>query len=72
MRLSKNLHLVLSMDHTDPKFDVNCASNPALFTKCDIVWLNKWTPESMLNIARIELSNETLDQLQPKEKEDLF
>lgn len=37
-RCRKNLKIVLSMDNSNKDFGVNCASNPALFTKCNVIW----------------------------------
>ena len=35
VRVQMNLRVVLSLDHTHKMFAANCASNPALFTKCN-------------------------------------
>jgi hypothetical protein len=39
--------VVLSMDATNPTFLVRCESNPALYTRCDIVWMGEWRRASM-------------------------
>lgn len=46
-RVRQNLHVVLSMDPSNPDFDARCASNPALFASCAVMWLDTWTPERM-------------------------
>lgn len=46
-RCKKNMKVVLSMDHTNKDFASNCAANPALFTKCTVMWLPALTKESM-------------------------
>jgi dynein heavy chain 2 len=47
-RVRQNLHVVLSMDPTHPKFAVRCESNPAIFNKCTILWMGKWTKQVAL------------------------
>ena len=54
-RVQKNLKIAISLDFTNPDFDKNCASNPALFTKCDIIWMNPWTDASMRTLFENEL-----------------
>ena len=46
-RVQSNLKIAISLDFTNPDFEKNCASNPALFTKCDIIWMNQWVNASM-------------------------
>ena len=46
-RVRQNLHVVLSMDPSNPDFDARCASNPALFASCAVMWLDTWTRERM-------------------------
>ncbi|CAD7952833.1 unnamed protein product, partial [Amoebophrya sp. A25] len=41
-----HLRIVLSMDPTHPHFRSCCASNPALFKDCAVVWMDEWTEES--------------------------
>lgn len=50
MRLKFNLRIVLSLDHSHPKFSQNCASNPSLYNKCSIIWFDTWSKESMAEI----------------------
>jgi hypothetical protein len=35
-RVVANLHVVVSMDPTHPRFSVRCESNPALYNKCTV------------------------------------
>ena len=74
IRIQNNLHIVLSLDNSHEKFAGNCASNPALFTKCEIIWLETWNKDSMLNIISLELKEVLTEKLgmTAKEKEDLF
>lgn len=73
LRVQNNLHIVLSLDNTHEKFTSNCASNPALYTKCEIIWLEGWSKDSSLQIVESELGpllKESL-HLEKREKEDL-
>jgi dynein heavy chain 2 len=54
-RIKTNLSIVMSLDFTHPKYLANCASNPALFSKCNIIWCEGWTKESLVTVARNEL-----------------
>jgi dynein heavy chain 2 len=54
-RVKKNLRVVMSLDFTHPKFVASCASNPALFSKCNIIWCEGWSEEALLTVARNEL-----------------
>jgi len=56
-RVKKNLRIVLSLDYTHPKFVQNCASNPALYSKCNIVWCEGWTRDALLTVAKRELND---------------
>ena len=46
-RVRQNLRVVLSMDPSHPDYAVRCESNPALFSRASIQWLDTWNPESM-------------------------
>ena len=69
-RIQRNLRIVLSLDCQNERFNANCAANPALYTKCDIVWLENWTKDSMNEIVELEVK-EAIGELSGKEKEDL-
>ena len=49
------MSIVLSMDNSNPKFQTLCSSNPALFTKCTILWSEGWNKEAMQTVAANEL-----------------
>ncbi len=68
-RIQKNLSIVISMDHSHPRFLINCSSNPALYTKCTILWSEGWGKDSMIHVSKKEL-NEILSQM-PKGKEEI-
>lgn len=46
-RVRQNLHVILSMDPSNPDYDMRCASNPALFAACSVLWMETWSPERM-------------------------
>lgn len=45
----------MSLDFSHPKFVQNCASNPALFSKCNIIWCDGWSKDALLKVAKNEL-----------------
>jgi len=69
-RVQKNLSIVLSMDNSNPTFQQRCSSNPALFTKCTIMWSEGWNKEAMMQVAKNELQ-ENLEQM-GKAKDDIL
>jgi dynein heavy chain 2 len=54
-RIKKNLSIVLSLDYSHPKFVQNCSSNPALYSKCNIIWCEGWNKDALMTVARNEL-----------------
>ena len=69
-RCRKNLKIILSMDNSNRDFIANCASNPALFTKCRVVWLSSMTKESMHTFLKEELKESVLKDMPQKELDD--
>ncbi|KAI1893942.1 hypothetical protein AGOR_G00128840 [Albula goreensis] len=55
-RIQQNLHVVLIMDCTNPNFTINCESNPALYRKCCVQWMEGWSDSSMRKIPEMLLS----------------
>ncbi len=51
-RVQRNLHIVLSMDPSDPAFLDRCQRNPAIYTRCSIQWWDAWSKASMQEVAR--------------------
>ncbi len=49
-RVAQNLHIVLSMNPLHPKFISRSERNPALFSKCQIVWLSDWSKASLQEV----------------------
>eukprot|EP01029_Cantina_marsupialis_P010152 TRINITY_DN2319_c0_g2_i3.p1 TRINITY_DN2319_c0_g2~~TRINITY_DN2319_c0_g2_i3.p1 ORF type:complete len:2726 (-),score=1059.52 TRINITY_DN2319_c0_g2_i3:6-7787(-) len=69
-RVKKNLHIVLSLDPTAPEFLPNCEANPALYSKCTILWFGEWAHDSMTEISNMILKTveSDIEQLSPKTK----
>ena len=68
-RVRKNLRIILSLDFSHPLYELNCANNPALFTRCSVVWMKQWSEDSLRTVAQIEL-NEVLQDI--PDKQDLI
>ncbi|NXK72907.1 DYHC2 protein, partial [Amazona guildingii] len=60
-RIQQNLHVVLIMDSTNLNFTINCESNPALYKKCQVLWMDTWSENSMKKIPEM-LLNDTDEQ----------
>uniref|UniRef100_A0A8B9E7P0 Cytoplasmic dynein 2 heavy chain 1 n=1 Tax=Anser cygnoides TaxID=8845 RepID=A0A8B9E7P0_ANSCY len=54
-RIQQNLHVVLIMDSTNLNFTINCESNPALYKKCHVLWMETWSENSMKKIPEMLL-----------------
>jgi len=46
MQVRHHLRIVLSMDAKHPHFLPFCASNPAIFSCCNVMWLEDWSEQS--------------------------
>ncbi|XP_028975291.2 cytoplasmic dynein 2 heavy chain 1 isoform X3 [Esox lucius] len=55
-RIQQNLHIVLIMDCTNSNFTINCESNPALYRKCSVQWMEGWSESSMRKIPEMLLA----------------
>jgi dynein heavy chain 2 len=58
-RIRRNLRVILSLDHGNPNYEAYCASNPALFTRCSVLWLQPWSKESLVIVSNLELEEDT-------------
>ncbi|TPX62627.1 hypothetical protein PhCBS80983_g00247 [Powellomyces hirtus] len=56
VRIRKYLHVVLLLDSASSEFIPRCEANPALYTRCEIGWMDSWSSESMLRIAKSNFS----------------
>lgn len=41
------------MDSTNLNFTINCESNPALYKKCQVLWMETWSEDSMKKVSCI-------------------
>ena len=64
-RVQQFLHVALSMDPSNPNFLVRCESNPALYTRCSMLWMASWAPHSMERLAEAQL-RKVPDELLPE------
>eukprot|EP00753_Platysulcus_tardus_P014516 PLAT4386.4.p1 GENE.PLAT4386.4~~PLAT4386.4.p1 ORF type:complete len:4448 (-),score=2754.09 PLAT4386.4:79-13422(-) len=55
-RVQANLHVALIMDPHHPAFLRRCESNPALYTRCVILWMGQWSRSSLLKLPEMELA----------------
>lgn len=77
-RVKRHLHVILAMDATNPGFLVRCESNPALYTKCSVMWMGEWSrssmrllPETMDGVAELLAGKGAAEEGEGKEgKED--
>ncbi|KAJ1640034.1 dynein heavy chain and region D6 of dynein motor-domain-containing protein [Pavlovales sp. CCMP2436] len=53
-------HVVLSLDPTNDKFAMRCESNPALFTRCALMWMGSWGSTSMATLPARTLAEAEL------------
>jgi len=49
-RVRRLLHICVAMDPTNDKFRVRTESNPALFSRCTILWMGDWCKSSMRTV----------------------
>lgn len=49
--VQRNLHVVFTMNPSNPDFSNRTASSPALFNRCVIDWFGDWTDEGLLQVA---------------------
>ncbi|KAH9577240.1 Dynein heavy chain [Trypanosoma melophagium] len=52
-RVARMLHVCIVMDPTNPKYDLQCRSNPALYTQCSVYWMGTWYTDSLKLIPRL-------------------
>ncbi|RHY58768.1 hypothetical protein DYB34_000770 [Aphanomyces astaci] len=61
-RVQTFLHIVLGMDSRHGQFVRRCESNPALYTRCTIVWMGEWSASSLKKIPEMLLTSSELLQ----------
>ncbi|KAF4324411.1 hypothetical protein G195_002224 [Phytophthora kernoviae 00238/432] len=63
-RVRQFVHVVLAMDSRNSQFVLRCESNPALYTRCAIVWMGEWSGSSMARLPELLLTgSELVDSL---------
>lgn len=55
-RVRSNLHIVLIMDCSNSTFSLKLQSNPAILKECTVIWMDEWSPASMINIPHLILT----------------
>jgi dynein heavy chain 2 len=55
-RVKAGLHIVLSMDPADVEWPSRTESNPAVFTRCSMHWMDTWSDEGMRAVPRMLLA----------------
>ena len=51
-QIRKHMHVVAVLDNSNKEFYSRCESNPALFTRCQMKWKDRWSPESVGYLAQ--------------------
>ncbi|KAL0018230.1 hypothetical protein WJX79_009392, partial [Trebouxia sp. C0005] len=54
-QVQRNLRIVISMDPSSPDFQHRCQANPALFSRCNILWMEGWDEDGMQAVATARL-----------------
>ncbi|TYZ58493.1 hypothetical protein PybrP1_004198 [[Pythium] brassicae (nom. inval.)] len=65
-RVCQFVHVVVSLDARHPQFLLRCESNPALYTRCAIVWMGEWSALSMKRVPELLLAGSDLVDSLPK------
>eukprot|EP00796_Vickermania_ingenoplastis_P004422 gene4422-3221_t len=52
-RIARFLHITVVMDPTNPNYELQCRSNPALFTRCNVYWMGAWDSGSLKVVPRL-------------------
>ncbi|XP_022103094.1 cytoplasmic dynein 2 heavy chain 1-like isoform X1 [Acanthaster planci] len=60
-RILINLHIILIMDCKNSSFTMNCQSNPALYKKCSVQWMEGWSKDSMRELPKMLLRSHPSD-----------
>ena len=55
MRVKAGLHIALSMDPSDHEWAIRTESNPALFTRCSVHWMDSWSDVGIRAVPRMRL-----------------
>jgi dynein heavy chain 2 len=66
-RIRKNLHVALIFDCATANFARRCQSNPALYTRCQLQWVDNWSKESMFEMMSESFKRPILAEIRQKE-----
>uniref|UniRef100_A0A7S0W0F2 Cytoplasmic dynein 2 heavy chain 1 n=2 Tax=Hemiselmis TaxID=77924 RepID=A0A7S0W0F2_9CRYP len=66
-RVQMHLHIVISLDPSHPDFLIRCESNPALYTRCSIMWLEAWSKQGMSLVPQMLLKETLADVPEPEQ-----
>ena len=56
-RIRKNVKMCILLDYDDKEFNQIILNNPALVTKCNVVWFNEVSKKALVNFIKTELSS---------------
>lgn len=56
-RIRRHLHVAVGMDPSHPDFLPRCERNPALYTRCALVWMGSWRRASVQEAVASSLSD---------------
>lgn len=56
-RIRRHLHVAVGMDPSHPDFLPRCERNPALYTRCALVWMGSWRRASVQEAVAASLSD---------------
>lgn len=55
--VQRNLHVVFTMNPSNPDFSNRSASSPALFNRCVIDWFGDWSDDGLLQVSKAFTEN---------------
>ena len=56
-RIQKRLHVALLFDPLGHDYELRCQSNPAIYTKCGILWMDQWSNDGMRMVPKMVLKD---------------
>ncbi len=66
--VQRHLHVVFTMNPSNPDFSNRTASSPALFNRCVIDWFGDWSDDGLLQVSKsltesIDISSDSFTKL---------
>ena len=71
-RVQQYLHVALCMDNANEGFLLRCESNPALYTRCSMLWMGSWSQRSMEALAHTAMADLDDELLPPAQRHKHF